>query len=35
MGAGVEGSGTVISEIPPRSFTRILLITFEFQHFLT
>ena len=32
---GVEGSGTVNFDIPSRSFTVILLITFDFQHFLT
>ena len=35
MKAGVEGLGTVNFDIPPRGFTVILLITFDFQHFLT
>ena len=34
MGAGVERSGTMNFDIPPLSFTVILLITFDFQHFL-
>ena len=34
-GARVERSGTVNFDIPPRSFTMILLITFDFQRFLT
>ena len=34
MGAGVEGRGTMNFDIPPQSFTVILLITFDFQHFL-
>ena len=33
--AGFEGLGTVNFNIPPRNFTVILLITFDFQHFLT
>ena len=35
MGAGVEGQGIVNFDIPPQSFTLTLLITFDFQHFLT
>ena len=35
MGTGVEGLRTVNFDITPRSFTVILLITFDFQHFLT
>ena len=35
MRAGVEGQGTVNFDIPPRSFIVILLIIFDFQHFLT
>ena len=35
MEAGVEGPGTVNFDLPPRSLTVILLITFNFQHFLT
>ena len=31
----VEKLGTVNSDIPPPSFTVILIITFVFQHFLT
>ena len=34
MRVGVEGSGTVNFDIPPPCFTVILLITFDFQHFL-
>ena len=34
MDAGVEEPGTVNCDVPPRSFTVVLLITFEFQHFL-
>ena len=34
MDAGVEEPETVNCDIPLRSFTVILLITFEFQHFL-
>ena len=35
MGAGIEGPGTVNLDIPPSSFTVILFITFDFQHFVT
>ena len=35
MGTGVERSGTMNFDIPPPSFTVILLITFDFQHFLS
>ena len=35
MGAGVEGPGTENFDIPPRSFTMTLFITFDFQHFIT
>ena len=35
MGTGVEEPGTVNFDIPPRSFTVILLITCDFQHILT
>ena len=35
MGAGVEWPDTVNFDIHPRSFTVVLLITFDFQHFLT
>ena len=35
MGARVKKPGTVNFDIPPRSFTVISLITFDFQHFLT
>ena len=35
MEAGVEGPGTVNFDLPSRSLTVILLITFNFQHFLT
>ena len=35
MRAEVEGLGTVNFDIPPQSFTVILIITFDFQHFLT
>ena len=35
MRGKVEGSGTVNFDIPRRRFTVILLITFDFQHFLT
>ena len=35
MGAGVEGPGTVNFDISPLDFTVILLITFNFQYFLT
>ena len=34
MGAGLARSGTVKFDIPPQSFTVVLLITFDFQHFL-
>ena len=34
-GARVKGLGTVNFDITPRSFTVILLITFDFQRFLT
>ena len=32
---GFKGPGTLNFDITPRSFTVILLITFDFQHFLT
>ena len=35
MRAGVEGSGTVNFDIPPRGFNVTSLIAFNFQHFLT
>ena len=35
MGTRVKESATVNFDIPPRSFAVILLITFDFQHFLT
>ena len=35
MGAGVEGPGTLNFDITPQSFTVMLLITFDFRHFLT
>ena len=35
MGAGIEGPGKLNLDIPPGHFTVILLITFDFQHFLT
>ena len=35
MGARVEGSEIVNFDILPRRFTKILLITFDFQDFLT
>ena len=35
MRGRVEESGTVNFDIPRRSFTVILLITLDFQHFLT
>ena len=35
MEAGSEGQGTMNYDIPPQSFTAILLITFDSQHFLT
>ena len=35
MGAGVEGPGTVNFDISPLDVTVILLITFDFKHFLT
>ena len=35
MGARVEAPATVNFNITPRSFTVILFITFDFQHFLT
>ena len=35
MGDGVEGPGTVNFDIPPQACGVILLITFDFQHFLT
>ena len=35
MGVGVEEPGTMNFHISPQSFTVILLITFDFQHFLT
>ena len=35
MRVGVEEPGTVNFDIPPQSLTVILLITFDFQHFLT
>ena len=35
MAAEVEGPGTLNFDILPRNFTAILLITFDFQHFLT
>ena len=36
MGAEVEGSGTMNFDIPPRSFTVILILSaFDFQYFLT
>ena len=34
MGAGVEGRGIMNFDISPQSVTVILLITFNFQHFL-
>ena len=33
MGSGFEGPGTMNFDIPSQSFTVILLITFDFQHF--
>ena len=35
MGAGVKEPGTMNFDIPPQRFAVILLITFDFQHFLT
>ena len=35
MKAEVEGLGTVNFDISSQSFTALLLITFDFQHFLT
>ena len=35
MRVEVEGPGTVNFDIPPQSFTVIVLITFDLQHFLT
>ena len=35
MGAGVEWPRTKDFDKSPRSFTVMLLITFDFQHFLT
>ena len=35
MKVGVEKPGTVNFDIPPRSLTMILLITFDLQQFLT
>ena len=35
MGARVKGPGIMNFDIPPRRFIVILLITFDFQHFLT
>ena len=35
MEVEVEGMGTVNFDIPPQGFAVILLITFDFQHFLT
>ena len=35
MKAGVERPRTMIFDIPPRSFTVILVIIFDFQQFLT
>ena len=35
MGVGVEGPWVMNFDIPPRNFEMILLIAFDFQHFLT
>ena len=35
IGDGVEGPRAVNFDVSPRSFKAILLITFDFQHFLT